>query len=257
MTQKLYNEENIRGIANAIRRKNGTDNTYTVAQMEAAVDAIETGGGGGYNVESVPNGDGTQTLVITDGGESKQEIIDSLLNGSITGTIYSETNNVIGYSLYKRSKIEQVILPNATTIGGVDGHTFQYCYILKKVYAPNAIEIPTYCFNCDYALEEVVITNAQSIGSYAFVSCGKIAQLDVPNVLTIGTRAMQGMSGMTDLWLRTTTRVCTYSSSGSQYDPPNENLKIHVPAALIEQYKVATNWVRLADKFVPIEEETT
>lgn len=37
MANKLYEEENIRGIAEAIRTKNGTDNTYTVAQMADAI----------------------------------------------------------------------------------------------------------------------------------------------------------------------------------------------------------------------------
>lgn len=40
MANKLYEEENIRSIAEAIRTKNGTMNTYTVAQMADAVLAL-------------------------------------------------------------------------------------------------------------------------------------------------------------------------------------------------------------------------
>lgn len=42
MAKKLYEENNIQGIANAIREKNGSQNVYTVAQMGNAVRAIHT-----------------------------------------------------------------------------------------------------------------------------------------------------------------------------------------------------------------------
>lgn len=43
---KLYEENDIRNIANAIRTKNGTSNSYKVSEMDAAILAIPTGGGG-------------------------------------------------------------------------------------------------------------------------------------------------------------------------------------------------------------------
>lgn len=42
MSKKLYEETNIQNIASAIREKNGTQNTYTVAQMGEAVRSIKT-----------------------------------------------------------------------------------------------------------------------------------------------------------------------------------------------------------------------
>lgn len=42
MSQKLYEENNIRDIASAIREQNGTQDSYTVAQMGNAVRAIHT-----------------------------------------------------------------------------------------------------------------------------------------------------------------------------------------------------------------------
>lgn len=44
MANKLYDENDIRGIAEAIRIKNGTSNSYKVSQMKPAVLAIPTGG---------------------------------------------------------------------------------------------------------------------------------------------------------------------------------------------------------------------
>lgn len=42
--KKLYEENNIAAIAEAIRAKNGTTDTYTPAQMAGAIAGIETGG---------------------------------------------------------------------------------------------------------------------------------------------------------------------------------------------------------------------
>ena len=59
---KLYEENDIQAIANAIRSKNGSSDTYTVAQMGTAISNIPSGGGGfpantkfAYNDSSVFN----------------------------------------------------------------------------------------------------------------------------------------------------------------------------------------------------------
>lgn len=43
MANKLYNEESIRAIASAIREKNGTENTYSVSEMSAAIRDLTVG----------------------------------------------------------------------------------------------------------------------------------------------------------------------------------------------------------------------
>ena len=45
MAKVLINESNLQNIADAIRGKNGTQNTYTPSQMASAIDAIPSGGG--------------------------------------------------------------------------------------------------------------------------------------------------------------------------------------------------------------------
>ena len=44
---KLYEENDIKNIANAIRSKNGSSDQYTVSQMAYAINNIPQGGGGG------------------------------------------------------------------------------------------------------------------------------------------------------------------------------------------------------------------
>lgn len=45
MALKLYNETDIEAIADAIRGKNGSSDTYKVSEMADAIDDIPTGGG--------------------------------------------------------------------------------------------------------------------------------------------------------------------------------------------------------------------
>ena len=44
MAKVLVNESSLSGIADAIRGKNGSTNTYKPNEMAAAITAIETGG---------------------------------------------------------------------------------------------------------------------------------------------------------------------------------------------------------------------
>lgn len=54
MALKLYNETDIEAIADAIRAKNGSSDTYKVSEMADAIDDIPTGGGGG-NIGGLAN----------------------------------------------------------------------------------------------------------------------------------------------------------------------------------------------------------
>ena len=62
MALKLYNDTDVQNIANAIRAKNGSSDTYKVSQMSSAINALQNGA---YNIEATIDGD-FQTLDITD-----------------------------------------------------------------------------------------------------------------------------------------------------------------------------------------------
>ena len=55
MAKKVYEEKNIRDIADAIREKNGLIDTYTTAEMADAIRSIPNGGGGA-NADGIPEG---------------------------------------------------------------------------------------------------------------------------------------------------------------------------------------------------------
>lgn len=53
MSNVIVNDANLSAIGNAIRGKNGTTNTYKPSEMAAAITAIQTGGGGGIEIEPI------------------------------------------------------------------------------------------------------------------------------------------------------------------------------------------------------------
>lgn len=62
MSKVLVSESNLQDIANSIRAKNGSQETYTPSQMSEAIDEIQTGGG----KVILPNGTRFRTSYISD-----------------------------------------------------------------------------------------------------------------------------------------------------------------------------------------------
>jgi hypothetical protein len=104
-------------------------------------------------------------------------------------------------------------------------------------------------------LETVDVHNSSYISSYTFRNCSKLAKLDLHRAENIGTYAFNGCKTLGTLILRmsavpalggTNAFTNTKISGGTGY--------IYVPAALIEEYKVATNWSTYANQFRAIED---
>jgi hypothetical protein len=89
MANKLYDEAAVQDIANAIREKNGTDKTYTIAEMGEAVRDIVSAGEGEYKGDYtvIPDVE-AQTL------ETKQKLMTD--NVTIKEIPYYDTSNLAG-----------------------------------------------------------------------------------------------------------------------------------------------------------------
>lgn len=81
-TPVIVDQEYLEDIADAIRAQNGTNDTYTPAQMAAAITAISGGGGGGgssasrtlHIVYSASRGDNTLTVTLPSTVTSAEQI---------------------------------------------------------------------------------------------------------------------------------------------------------------------------------------
>lgn len=96
MAKKLYEEEEIRAIANALRGKCGTTCGYKVCDMAAAIETIQGGNGGEYNILVSENNDGTQSFAISDavGGETTKLVTKTI---TTNGTYVAKDEAADGY----------------------------------------------------------------------------------------------------------------------------------------------------------------
>ena len=139
--KKLYEEEDIRGIAEAIREKNGTTNTYKVSEMGAAVRTISSGSGAKEPyIEEIYDANGRLIDVNFVGYTA---IRDNAFYGCANLALTSLPNEVtsIGtYAFYNCSKLSLTSLPSG--IISVGGNAFGNCTGLTTITfqgKPNSI----------------------------------------------------------------------------------------------------------------------
>ncbi len=199
------------------------------------------------------------------GGGSGGGDIDALIDGSLT-EITSNAESVRRGAFYYADKLETITLPSAKSI---DVQAFNNCSNLITVNIPLATSIGSNSFGDCVKLTEVKAPLVTSISANVFYNCKVLKTADFSSVTRIDNYVFYQCYSLTALILRSET-MCTlantlafngcYHFQGTAnviYNP--DGLKdgyIYVPRALIEDYKVATNWVTFADQFRALEDYT-
>lgn len=226
MANKLYEENSIRDIANAIREKNGSSDTYTVAEMGDAVRSIESGGGVDY-IEMKQN--------KTPYTYENENIID-----------------IADYLFAYDCGVTSVSLPNATTI---NTGCFQGVRALKNLHLPKLENVKGTNHIQDALMEKITFQLVTTAPRIAF--CIKLKMLDFHKVTTIGASVFQTDTVLSALIIRTET-LCTLSNVNAFTNTPiaKGTGYIYVPRNLVDTYKTATNWVTCANQFRALEDYT-
>jgi hypothetical protein len=113
---------------------------------------------------------------------------------------------------------------------------------------------------CRSNLKRFVAPNLKGrLTGYEFYSCTKISHLDVGRITSFSPNAMVGCHQTQTIIMRNTEQVVTLTGAFSNI---NSILRddwtcfcyFYVPKALLEDYKVATNWSNYANRFRAIED---
>ena len=194
-------------------------------------------------------------IIITASGGGGNSVV-AFLAGTAKEVI--DTSGVVTslnqYAFYENDGIEIVRLPAVTSIGS---YNFRSCSNLTTIDLPEMTgSTGTYFGTSASKLVNVNIPKATALGQYSMRYCAKLEYLDLPMVTSIGNYSLAGCSKLEVLILRSSAGVVTNSgtailsstviSSGTGY--------IYVPSALVEEYKVATNWSKFANQFRAIED---
>lgn len=185
-------------------------------------------------------------------------------NGTHDITNYSAVNVNISGAGVSGSESESVAALLMNTLVTLDNsiatslraRACQQCTKLVTVNLPLVTSLGNYAFYQCSGLETVKLPKLTSMSTQVFYSCTKLKHADCGQVANIPAQSFNACSALTELILRKTNAICTLSNVNGVNNSPigNGTGYIYVPAALIEQYKAATNWSTFAAQFRSIED---
>lgn len=236
--------DKLAAIGDAIRVKTGKADKLTLDQMPTEIASIVTGGGGGDT-----------------------EFEDSFIIRTLSGDYINDRVTKVGQFAFRGcTKITSFSFPKATSI---ETNAFYDCEKLTSVNIPLVTSIKDNAFNACEALPSIVLPSLTSGGSYMFRYCYKLLTIDLPVITNIVSNMFGDCRRLTAVILRSPT-LCTlaatsafsncyhfHGTKNSTYNP--NSLKdgyIYVPSALVDSYKVATNWATFADQIRALEDYT-
>ena len=217
--------EKLTAIADAIRGKTGKEDKLTLEQMVTEIEGIEVGG----------NTEMEDSLVARNSTEYVNDRVESIgyqafrYYTSLKRCSFANVKTVSSYAFSDCSALEQINIPNAITLGG---RMLSACSSIKTLHLPKVT----------------------TLSDYALVSCG-LTKVKFDVITRIAQKTFSASSNFETLILATPTFVTlanvnafdsTLIANGTGY--------IYVPKALIEQYKVATNWINFSEQFRAIED---
>ena len=259
MAKRLYEEENIREIACAIREKCGGTDSYKTCDMPDAIRALsvaadpvirplEVTQNGTYNVPAGTDGYNPVVVNVATGGSGGNDT--GILSGTIAGNY---TNNTVTslkwYAFANCDNLTSVSCPNVTWAGP---NMFYECSNLVSVSLPALEETNFYLFYSCPNLAAVDLSGAKTIKTESFWDLPSLTRLDLPSATLIKANAICAQAVST-LILRSPTMCVLENRNGLAGTLVDTTGHIYVPAALLNTYKTDSVWSNFADRFRTIE----
>lgn len=229
MSKKLYEESDVQAIADAIREKNGSSDTYKLSEMAAAVLAISS--------------------------DADHTVEDAIITRTITEYSNDRVEFIGKYSFQNCASLTSVNFPAVKN--SIDVSAFQNCTSLMSVSFPNVRLIAVNAFQNCTSLTSVNFSAVETMYAYSFRNCTSLTSVNFPAATKIDISTFLGCTSLNTLILSGES-VCTLSDVNAFTNTPIESGTgyIYVPSALIDTYKTATNWVTFANQFRALEDYT-
>lgn len=229
MANVLVNDTSLTNIANAIRGKNGTTNTYKPAEMAAAITAIETGGGSSSN-----------TLF--------HELVDRSIQ-TITASDLAGVTKIGKSAFYNCDYLYAISLPD--TLQRIETQSFSYSNIYGELIIPQSVNyIDTIAFQgCDSLTAITIPSGVTEIKYGTFSDCSYLKSVILNNVSSLQDRVFSNDRRLESVTFKYD-GVCTITNR-SLYNSTNNSTIYYVPAKHLASYKTATYWSNYADRIKP------
>lgn len=175
----------------------------------------------------------------------------AFLDGTITAYSNSELTEIREKAFYGCIKMKSVDLPNVIKLGA---DAFNTCKWLETVNIPKITAIPYQCFYYGFSLpDKLVFPVCKSVAGYV-ISYAETKVLDILGGGQIESFAFYRASYFTTLILRNTETITTLQSAPSSIWQDYTSVTVYVPDALLENYKTATNWAKMAGQIKALSE---
>lgn len=242
-------DDTMTDIADAIRGKNGSSDTYKPSEMPAAITAIPSGGGGDNNWADVMRGDSTSLY-----DNSVTELPDYRLGGYSSGTWIEEVSfpeiiRIGSHAFTSQTKVEHILMPKLTHLGVFN--VFYGCSALIELVLPNLVG--------------GIGGNPANAFSKTFMGATAIKKIDLGKYsnttpIQLSTDFCRNCSGLQALILRwnsvipaNTAMSNIFSGSGIA----SGTGYIYVPSSLVASYQAANYWSAYSAKIRAIESYST
>ena len=155
------------------------------------------------------------------------------------------------YTFQNCYSLSSVILPDGIT--DIGGYAFQSCTNLPEIKIPDSvIGIGGSAFQNCYNLSEIKMpTGVTTVAANTFSNCATLVNVVFGDVTSIAGGAFSGNYSVAAYDFSACKAVPTLSGTSAFQNIPAD-CEIRVPAALVDEWKAATNWSTYADKIVGV-----
>lgn len=285
MAKVLVTDTHLTDIANAIRDKNGTEDTYKPSEMANAIQGISTSEDLSSELntqETLLNNQVSKLSVAINtlknkasGGADTSEIEDAFITHTLSGDYVNDRVTKVKYgTFYEDAGLTSVSFPNVTS---VESYAFYKCTSLATIDIPQIKSASQYTF----AYTKPPIINfplLETISTYTFAYITSPCSVNLPSLKTTSNSSFRDSKGITRVDLAITTKIdnlcfyyctaletlilrksdaiCTLQNTNAFTGTPiaKGTGYIYVPNELVEEYKVATNWSTFANQIKPLSE---
>lgn len=175
----------------------------------------------------------------------------ALLDGTITAYSNNELTEIREKAFYGCIKMTSVDLPNVVKLGA---DAFNTCKWLETINIPKLTAIPYQCFYYGFSLpDKLVFPVCKSVAGYV-ISYSETKVMDILGGGQIESFAFYRASYFTTLILRNTETITTLQAAPSSIFADYTAVTVYVPDNLLETYKTATNWVKMAGQIKGLSE---
>lgn len=200
---------------------------------------------------------------------SFQKYVD-LLSGDVTSVSDENATSVRDSCFYYCKKLQEVYLPNVTTIGllafkscemlskiniqnveTLDANALADCYRITELYLPKAITIDRYACNGITQLKKVTLGNVRKIGRNAFENNINCEEIDISLNENVGGDTSDGIYNNAFYRNEKLSKLTIRGAALIELEGPSafagtaiayRTGKIYVDPSMVETYKTATNW---------------